>query len=214
MRPIPPAAKRQHGVFTLAQAAAAGWTRSALRYAVSNGELAVLRRGILALPPAPTDKTWLPGRDRHRQETIAALLTHPAGYASHCSAALLLDLPVLDLPTRPCLTVAPGHSGDVPGVHLHRTALGPRERGRLGSLRTTMPPRMTVDIARECGEAAGVVAADAALRRALLSAAELVAAVDAARGRPGIGPVRRTTGLLLGRGGPGRRGGRLGQVRR
>lgn len=190
MRPLPPQAALQHGVFTVAQARAAGWTGPALRHAVARGRLIVLRRVVLALALQSTAKAWLDERAAHRLAAAAAVLARPGALASHVAAALLVDLPVLTTPHRPCLTVPAGSSGDVPGVHLHRTVLDRGERGRFGLLGLTLAHRTVVDIARELGEAAGVVTADAAMRRGLLTADDLNRAVRAAAGRPGAAAAR------------------------
>jgi hypothetical protein len=199
VRPVPDVAAGQRAVFTVAQARAAGWTRSAMRHAVSCGDLVVLRPGVLARPAEPTGFSWLDERDRHARTAAAALLSRPRSLASHCSAAVLMDLPVLEVPEVPCLTVLPSHSGAVRGVHLHRTRLDAGDPGRLRGLRLTMPARTVVDIARERGVVAGVVTADGALHRGLLTARELKLAVRAAAGRAGVERARAAAALADGR---------------
>ena len=180
MRPIPSVARLQGGVFTVAQAATAGWTRSALRHAVSNGQLLVVRRGILAVPPTPTDLPWLASEARHRIATAAALLAKPGSVASHASVGLLLDIPILDPDTAPCVTVAAGRASELAGVHVHRARLDPPIH--LGNLPLTHPALAVVDTAGEHGRAAGLVIADAALGNSLITSADLARALDARQG--------------------------------
>jgi very-short-patch-repair endonuclease len=182
----------------VAQARAAGWTRSSIRHAVAAGDLIVPRRGILAVALRPAGQSWRERRDEHLQAAAAAVLSRPGARASHCSAALLMNVPVLEVPQVPCLTTPPRHSGDVPNVHLHRTRIARGDAGRIGRLRVTMPARTVVDIARERGEVAGVVTADGVLRRELITADELRAVAESAAGRPGV-EAARSVALLADR---------------
>lgn len=170
-----------------------------MRHAVSCGDVLVVRTGVLTRPAEPTGLRWLDARTRHARAAAAAVLCCRRSLASHCSAAILLDLPVLEVPEVPCLTVLPTHSGAVSRVHLHRTRLYYGDPGRLGGLGLTMPARTVVDIARERGLIAGLVTADGALHRGLLSAQALDRAVHAATGRAGVGHARSAALLADGR---------------
>lgn len=189
MRSLPEISDQQFGVFTVEQAIADGWTRSALRHAVRTDGLYVLRRGLLAAPPEAMDP-WQQRLILHRHAAAAAGLAYPQALVSHASAALLHGLPLLFVPDRPCLTAAHDHAGSVPAVHLHRSRVAPRERLRLGPVRACSPARAAVDIAREAGVAAGLVVADAALAVGLAGVNDLLLGAARSTRRPRVGAAR------------------------
>lgn len=76
-------AARQHGVFTLDQARAAGITRAALRHLLARQVVERIRPGVYRVRAAP--KTWL-------QDLSAATIWHPGSLASHRAAASLWGL--------------------------------------------------------------------------------------------------------------------------
>lgn len=106
------------GPMSVQQARAAGVTEGQLRAAVRRGAVLMLRRGIV-MPSA----RWLDADPvtRHRWALRAALLAYPGSWASHDSAARLLDLPEFGLD--------PIDIGDVgaPPVHITRTGAGRRD---------------------------------------------------------------------------------------
>jgi hypothetical protein len=69
-------------------------------------------------------------------------------------------------------------------VHLHRCALFPGDIDRINGIPITAPARTTLDLAREVGVQAGLVAADAALRNGLVDAAGLRRAAAQMAGWP------------------------------
>src|SRR5881227_2243336 len=101
MRPLPAIAAQQCGVFSTAQAVADGFTISALRHAVASGL------------PSFEQARW-----RHAAPGIAAALTTRA-IASHSTAAVIQGGPLLFLPERACVCVAPTWTGRIDRVHLH-----------------------------------------------------------------------------------------------
>jgi hypothetical protein len=186
MRPLPLDARRQFGVFLPRQAYAAGWTRSALRHAVDTGRLTVVRRGVLGITPEPTGDRFADDVAGLRQLAAAVSLTNPRIPVSHAAAAALLDLPLLGVEHPVCVSVPRGFRGHIAGVHLHRTRLWPGSLARLGPVVLTSPARTVVDIGRESGPDASLVAADAALHRRLTTAAALGTALAHCRGWPGV----------------------------
>jgi len=190
VRSVPEIASRQRGLFTRQQAFAAGWSQSALTHALHGGELRQVRRGIYVPIAAPSGIAWQDARREHVIQAVAALISHPKTWASHTAASVLLDLPVLDVPRQPCLTVGPGHTGTIDGVHLHRSRLWRGDLGRLGQLPLTSPARTVTDVARERGVEAGLVVADAVLRRNLASAQALEDSACRCRGWPGARHAR------------------------
>ncbi len=119
-------------------------------------------------------------RTLHRVR-IRALQHRMAGtVASHLSAALLWDLPVLD---RDLSTVhlSPraerrGHPKSGHGHRVHRWTVPEDAVRTLGGVQATAPLRTVIDCARLAGSDWGVVIADAALRTSLVTVDELAGA--------------------------------------
>lgn len=96
-------------VFTVHEAAALGWTGSALKNAVRHHRLFRVRRGVYTTSGAVT-----PALAAH-----AAGRRHPRAVISHRSAALLHGLPLLGAqPAFAELTVRPRGNTDVPAAHI------------------------------------------------------------------------------------------------
>lgn len=112
-------------------------------------------------------RRWL-----HAAPGIAAALTTPGAMASHSTAAVLRGLPLAFVPTRACVSVTPLHTGDIPGVHLHRTT-SEMFVPAVGSVPCHSAERTLVDLAREHGATAAVVPMDFALRHRLVTADSL-----------------------------------------
>jgi len=186
MRAIPQIADQQYDTFSCQQALQAGWTRSALHHAVRSGRLRQPRRGVFVCTAALDGIGPLAARRRHGVATAAALLVTPAAAASHASAAVLVGLPVWQLPDRPCITVPPRHTGDAGALHLHRATLPGRYLRRTGLLTRTSIARTFCDLAREHGIENAVVFADAALHRGVVQPQDLEFCRRAGRRWPGI----------------------------
>jgi hypothetical protein len=207
VRILPRQTIHQFGVFTTEQAFAAGWSQSALTRAIRSGTLIRLRRGAYA---SANDRAedWLPSEDaddhaqarfRLGQRATAAALCLPSAAVSHASAVALHGLPVLDLPTRPCLTLPPHTRTLEADIHLHRQVLPPRLLDRHLDIATTCVSRSCLDLARESGSAAGLVSADAALHRGHCTVTELAAVARSLKGIPGSRAARRVAELADGR---------------
>lgn len=191
MRNPPWPARHQHGVFTLEQAMAAGDTVESIRHAVRSGQLIRLRRGAYAL--AESELTG-PGLARLRvgQQGVAAALRIPAATVSHVSAVALHDLPLLEPPTLPCITLEPPLRTRPAQLHVHRQPIPPGQYDPASDIKLTGVARSCLDLAREQGLAAGLVAADAALHRGLCTAAELADVyAESCRGRAGLKDGRK-----------------------
>jgi len=189
MRETPPVAERQCGVFSEAQARRCGWTQSALRCAVRSGRLIRLRAGAFQLAELGDLDQFTQARWRHAAPGIAAALTTPGAQASHSTAAVLHRLPMAFLPDLPCVSVVPWHTGEVCRVHVHRTTSAGFTLP-VGQVECTSVARIVVDLAREHGSSAGVVPLDFALRRGLVSAAQLATTLEHCRGWPGVTQAR------------------------
>ncbi|WP_300007742.1 type IV toxin-antitoxin system AbiEi family antitoxin domain-containing protein [Pseudonocardia sp.] len=182
---------------------ARGWTDADLRRLRRSGELAPLRRG--SYRPGPADGPDTP-EARHAL-LVRATLPHlgPGWVVSHQSAAVLLGLPVWDVPLDRVHVSRDGTGGGrvTRGVHRHVGRLADTEVVRLGGVRLTGPGRTVVDVAGTVAFEQAVVIADAALapfqddRPALLDRAGLLAAL-ARGGRIGRSAARRVVAFADG----------------
>jgi hypothetical protein len=198
MHSPPPEAAAQAGVFSRAQALSSGWTPAALRHALSTGRIERVRSGVYA-PAAAVATQHAAAIVRLRRAAAAVSVRNSLLVPSHCAATALHGLDLLDIPDRPCATVARGYTGDVSGVHLHRTALVPQHVQSLGRLRVTTASRSVLDVAREAGVEPGLVAADSALRLGRTSVRHLHAALAIVGSWPGGSTARRVAELADGR---------------
>ncbi|MBP2415872.1 type IV toxin-antitoxin system AbiEi family antitoxin domain-containing protein [Microlunatus capsulatus] len=162
---------------------------------VRRGELEHLRRGAYALPGAD------PGPDaQHRRMVHATLPLLDGGVVSHRSAGVLHGLPLPpDASALVDVTRADATSGRRRG-HVHRWAapLLADEVVAVDGLPVTDLARTVVDLGRTLPFADAVAVADAALHRGLHPDA-LAAAVERARGRPGVADARRVVSFADGR---------------
>ena len=122
----------------------------------------------------------------HLRAARAATLTCPRGAISHAPGAIAHRMPVLGRLDRPCVTVPAGTAlRTLAAVHLHRATLSADDIVEVGGYALTRPARTVLDLARERGVLAGVVAADHALRQDLVSRDELRAELDRCANWPG-----------------------------
>lgn len=181
VRAPPPTTVHRCGVFTLVEAAAAGWTHDALRHAVATGRLERVRTGCYAPPPSDDLSRFAAADLQLARQSIAASLTIRHASVSHLGAAHVLGVPIWAPEPRACVTTS-GPVTRVSGVHVHRSAVHPRHTGVVGGVAITTAERTIADVAREFGVEAGLVVADAAVRRGLASR-EVLADVIATLGR-------------------------------
>jgi hypothetical protein len=147
-------------------AVATGWSDDELGRLVRAGELTRLRRGAYVDAVLPPDRAAV-----HRllvRATVAGL-RRPA-IVSHQSAAVLLGLPLWDVPLdRVHVTRRPRAWNDSSAVlYCHVARLRDDEVVEIDGLRVTDPVRTALDLARSLRHEAAVVALDAALNRGLL----------------------------------------------
>lgn len=151
-------ARRQHGLVTLAQAAAAGVSPEAVRWRVRTGRWNRVTPGVFAL--AGTADTW-------RQKTMAAVLAAgPGAVASHTTAAALYDLSCcpfkgveITVPRRrsPRSKLAVVHTS---------TRLDSADVASIASIPVTRPARTLVDLAGRVDKTVlGEALDDALIRR-------------------------------------------------
>jgi hypothetical protein len=199
MRQLPTSCSDRYGVFSHAEALAAGWTGSALAHAVASGALRRLRPGVFAAAsPVPVDRHAAARHDL-AIAALAAALSNPMGSISHAPAAVLHGLPLWRQRRVPCLTVPPGFVGDVEAAHLHRARLPGGHRILLHLVPVTSVARTIIDIGREHGPLAALVAADAALHTGKVDAATLHDRLLECRGWPGVRAAREAINFADGR---------------
>lgn len=159
-------AARQHGLFSRAQALAAGYSEHDVRWATGrSGPWFVLRRGIYALR-ADVDALDEPARWGWR-DRAAHLATEEPHILSHDSAAQLLQLPLVGVERGLSHVTRPGLAGTRTryGIKHHLGRRQPRDVATVEGVRLTGLARTSLDLAREHGFATGVAAMDAARRR-------------------------------------------------
>jgi hypothetical protein len=182
------------GLFSATEGHAAGWTDAAIGYAVSAGRWRRVRPGLYVRADADDGLEPVSARPRRLllRESLAAHRSCARSVISHAGAAVLHGLPLLKT-DQACVTVDAGTAlRRLASVHLHRAGLPDDQVLAEAERRWTSVPRTVLDLAREHGLEAGVVAADAALRDRLLSAAELRATQEYCGRWPGRRAARLT----------------------
>ena len=164
-------AATQGGLFTAAQAVEAGYSRADLRSRTAAlGRWVAVRRAVYA-----ERELWaqLPEADRWRLRDRAASMSMRRGHVlSHDSAARLHGLPMLNARHDLVHITRPGVGGSRTenGVRHHLGREQPPHNLDVDGLRTTALARTALDLGREHGFRAGVVACDAAMRRGVTHA--------------------------------------------
>ena len=162
-------------VFSLAQAEQAGRSRAWVRYAVRQGRLVRLRPGIYCDASFWRRSEGLPAV-RHALEARAALIAvGRRGWASHYSAAMLLELPVpFGQPDRVTISRADRSAGrrSYPNLRLLTSSIDTQDRTTEWGVPVLRAARTSLDVARAFGFPAGLVLADAALATSKADPAE------------------------------------------
>ena len=163
----------------------AGYSDNEIRRLRRNGTWASVRRGSYL----PTGRLRL--LDDVARHEVLIRSTMPGlrvpAVVSHTSAAVLLGIPLwsthLDLVhvTRP----QPANGGRSGSLLCHTAAIADDEIAEVDGIRITTPARTIADLARLLPFEQAVVAADGALHKKLMTAAQLVEAANAIRGAPG-----------------------------
>jgi hypothetical protein len=139
---------------------------SGITASIRKGELVVVRRGVYADGEVWEELDEYRGRPR-LQARAAVRSMHRGWVLSHDSAALELDLALLR-PRQPHVHITrPGFTSAWTryGVKHHYARFRPSQLVEIDGFRVLDMARTAVDIGREHGEAAGVVACDSAMRR-------------------------------------------------
>jgi hypothetical protein len=174
-----------------------GWSDDELGRLVRAGELARLRRGAYVNGTLPADVAVTHGL--LIRATLAGL-RRPA-VVSHQSAAVLLGLPLWDVPLdRVHVTRRPHAWNDTSRVLCcHVARLRDDEVIEVGGVLVTGPVRTALDLARSLPHEAAVVTLDAGLRQGLLTAETLRARLFDIAGTPGSRSAARAVLFADGR---------------
>ncbi len=180
-------------VVSRAELLAQGLSDNHIRRARERGELVALRPGLY-LRDGPTGPTDVPARHRATLTAVIPLLSGQP-VASHVSAAILHGLPFCHSEVPPMHITRPDARKSRRGasVRLHRAALSPVEVVQLGGLPVTSAERTVVDCAVSMPFDHGVVLADAALRRGMVTSASLRRQLDR---HPQVPGARRAAAVL------------------
>lgn len=188
-------ATTQNGIVTRKQARDAGCTESELDCWILKGCLRPLWRGILTFLPEPDDEAG-----RHRELALAVATVYGERVVvSHHSALVVAGLPTygVNLDVVRLTRLNKGDSLLSPPVRISRSSIQLPTYEIAGARVVTLPTAIA-QVAAECGIEAGVVAADAALHRELVTAAELDEAIDGLGRGTNLGRARQAVGLADG----------------
>ena len=199
--PLPPglafAVSSQRGVFTTAQALAAGVPNREITQRVRRGEWVRLRRGAFTTGDLHAAAGSV---ERHLLHARAAHLTLQAAHAfSHVSAAVVHGLPVHDLDLGEVHVTHPAGAGT--GRHesgvWHHTGTVPAVQ-RVAGLPVLGLARTAFDVARVASPQGALVVADAVRRRGT-TAADLRGQLESGMDWPGARSASRLLPLADGR---------------
>ncbi|WP_346621807.1 type IV toxin-antitoxin system AbiEi family antitoxin domain-containing protein [Blastococcus montanus] len=179
------------------EALAEGWDDDELARAVRSGELTRLRRGAYVDAVLPAEPA---ARHALLVEATLAGLRRPC-VVSHQSAAVLLGLPLWDVPLdRVHVTRSPGAWSDRSRVlRCHVARIRDDEVVDVAGVPVTGPVRTMLDLARSLPHEAAVVALDAALHQGRLSHDTLRARLCDIVGSPGSRSAARVVAAADGR---------------
>lgn len=192
-------AERRYGVFTTAEAIAAGYGHSEIQNLTSSGRWVRLRRGVLTTVD-DLERARQQGRG-HDVDCLAVLiaLDRPRTAVSHGSAARLWNLPCSSSADVALRFTDPERWRRGNGFVMSRAPLAPGDTWRTGPLRVTSAPRTLIDCAREWPLEEAVVAMDAALLAGRTTNEQLHAQAAAVRHWPGASRAVRAVALADGR---------------
>lgn len=164
--------------FTFGQALAAGITRGRLRRALRDGEVHRTRRGRYRRASALVEaaENWEMARGDHLDRLRDALAVHPGCAASHASAAVVHDLPLMMSPIAEVELVRVEdcpRSERLPGMEIHHADSTPTDTVMVGGIRSTGVARTIADCLRSRRLPHGLALLDQALRENRVTLAEV-----------------------------------------
>jgi len=184
----------QGGLVTAGEAYSCGYTSVSLSRLVRSGDLFRARAGCFV------DGKLLAEASLDARHALTARAVsrgyHPPHAISHLSALVLHSLPLLNIkPVEVHLTLTgPGCPRTLHGLRVHPELPDSVARER-GGCRVVHPAMAVVQSAALAGIAAGVAAADAALRSGQVTKRDLEVALGVARLGPGRADARTAVGL-------------------
>jgi hypothetical protein len=175
-------AAARRGWFTRMDTIKAGYSDDELRRRLRNGRWSRLSRDVYVEPGGwPVDEEpWARARRLHLLNVHAAMeRMGPETVVSHQSAAVLYGLPSwgLDL-SKVQVSRASGRARSDSVVDVHRTPIDSDELAEVDGIRVVTPGRAIAESAGGSSYEVGVVLADAALHRQLVTPELLVATAD------------------------------------
>lgn len=182
-------AEKQHGIFTIAQARAAGLSPDAIRQGLHSGRWQSVAPGVYRLCGSPP--TW------EQRLTALTYAAGPSAAASHRSAAALLGIPGFDRRGLPEVTTPRARRHRAPSTVVHRWRPFPDHH------LTVVEGIVTTRVARTLVDLAGVVhhgrverAVDNCLASGMVTSAALHSTFFelASRGRRGVAAMRTILG--------------------
>ena len=189
-----PQTGRVAGIATTAELAAAGLSDARIRTLTRRGDLYQVVRGVYANGPRAHELLAIADGLQLLQLAAAVAVTEPGTVVSHESAAYLHSIDLLSKQDAATLT-CPRHRGwnARSGIRIHTATLPADHVTAEVGLPVTTPARTVVDLARTLSFRAGVVTADSALHRKLVTKPELTAVLASCIRWPG---VRRATAVI------------------
>jgi len=161
---------------TTAELTAAGFSDDRIGTLTSRGDLYRVGRGVYADGEQARETLAFADGLQLLQLAAAVAVTGTGAVVSHESAAYLYSIDLLSKQDAATLTCPPRRGRNArAGIKLHTATLPDDHVTAVGRLPVTTPARTVVDLARTLSFRAGVVTADSALRRKLVTKAELTA---------------------------------------
>lgn len=176
-----PEARRIAGIVTTRELIGGGLSDRRIRTLVRCGHLYKVGRGVYADGATARDTLKLPDGRQLLGLAGAVAAVGPSAIVSHESAAYLHTIDLLARPDHAAtLTYPPQRRGMArAGVQLHAATVPADQVTTVVGLRVTTPARTVVDLARTLEFRAGVVTADSALHRKLVTKPDLEAVLVA-----------------------------------
>lgn len=188
--------RTSHALITTEDAAVTGHSPGDIQQLVRSGRWIRIRRGVFV-----TAAVWeqFVERDRPLLQALAASAGMRTPHLlSHDSAAVVLDLPLLDPPALVHITRYGAHGGRTThGVKHHRAPFEPWQARTDAGIAYLGPARTVADLAREHGVRQGIVAFDAAVA-AGVPMIDLHAVAGQMRNWPGVSAVKQCLELVDG----------------
>jgi predicted transcriptional regulator of viral defense system len=178
--PRVPQTGRVAGIVTAAELTAAGFSDDRIRTLTKRGDLYRVDRGVYAEGEQARETLAFADGLQLLKLAAAVAVTGPGPVVSHESAAYLYSINLLATPEAAILTCPPQRGRNArAGIRLHTATLPAEHITRCGRLPVTTPARTVVDLARTLSFRAGLVSADSALHRKLVTKPELTAVLAA-----------------------------------